>query len=290
MRALAEYAMRGYPQAALAVVLTTALPFLFWIGAALVALVTLRRGWRDGILVGVWALAPALAWFLGLNDSSPLLVVVSTWILAVVLRQAGSWNAVLIGSVGLGIAGVLFIQTWQAELFQEVLAVLREVFANVQSRMEAGRAAELDRILEPLLKGSWGMVQALTVLSCLMLARWWQSQLFVPGGFRREMHALRLPAWLAALMMLMILGGPSLAPSLVGWMPVLSVPFLVAGVALVHGLVGIRELGSHWLFMFYVVFVLVGQFMAPVLMVMALLDSWMDFRGRLRSSMGPDES
>lgn len=282
MRALAEYAMRGYPQAAVAAGVTTALPFLFWLGAAVVALITMRRGWADGLKVGIWALAPALAWFLGLGDSTPLLILVSTWLLAVVLRETRSWSLALVGSVVLGIGGIAFIRTWQAELYGRVLEMMREVFGNVQLQMDASRAAELEQAIEPLLQGSWGMVQALSILSCLMLARWWQAVLYVPGGFRSEMHALRLPGWLAGAMMLVILLGPALWPALMGWLPVLAVPFLVAGVALVHGLVGIRGLESHWLVMFYVAFLLVGQFMAPVLMVMALLDSWMDFRGRLR--------
>ena len=63
MRPLAEFIMRGRMQAALVVVGATALPLLFWLGAAAGALVLLRRGLSDALGVVAWGLLPALAWW-----------------------------------------------------------------------------------------------------------------------------------------------------------------------------------------------------------------------------------
>src|SRR5690625_6133709 len=60
MRALAGFVMRGREQAVLVAALSTATLLLSWLGAAVVALVTLRKGTRAGLQVLLWALLPAV--------------------------------------------------------------------------------------------------------------------------------------------------------------------------------------------------------------------------------------
>ncbi len=62
MRILAEFIMRGRVQAITVVVLASAVPMMFWLSAAAVSLVLLRRGLNDALSVIVWALLPALLW------------------------------------------------------------------------------------------------------------------------------------------------------------------------------------------------------------------------------------
>ena len=52
MRALAEYVMRGRREALLVSTMAVVLPMFFWLGAAVVGLVTLRKGVREGAFVG----------------------------------------------------------------------------------------------------------------------------------------------------------------------------------------------------------------------------------------------
>ena len=61
MRALAQYVMRGPLQAGGVAAVTTAVPLLFWIGAAVTGLVVLRLGIRQGLNIGLWALIPAMS-------------------------------------------------------------------------------------------------------------------------------------------------------------------------------------------------------------------------------------
>lgn len=289
MRWLAQYAMAAPRQAVLVAVIGALVPFLFWASAAVVALVALRRGGKDAAMVGVCAMLPALAWLVVGNDSTPAIIVGSTWALALVLRQTGSWIPVLLGLIAVGVGSVSLIQALQPDLFAQALTLMRDLFAEVEKDLPADKAAELNKALDHLLSGAWGLVQSLTTLGCLLLARWWQAMLFNPGGFRSEMHALRLPAPVGGGLMAVMLAGPAVSPALVGWMPVICVPLMVAGVALVHGLVGSREMGGGWLYAFYTALILLAQVMVPVLVFIAFVDSLMDFRKRAGNTPPPSE-
>ena len=72
MKVLAQWAMASRKQATVAAAICLALPMLFWLGSALLVLVVLRHGQREGMLVGLWALLPAIAWF-AVGDFTPFL-------------------------------------------------------------------------------------------------------------------------------------------------------------------------------------------------------------------------
>jgi hypothetical protein len=65
MRALAELVMKGRKQAAFVAVIAALLPLLYWVSAAVIALVTLRKGPQDGAGVLVWAFFAR--WSLGIQ-------------------------------------------------------------------------------------------------------------------------------------------------------------------------------------------------------------------------------
>ncbi len=108
MRALAEFIMRGRMQATLVVVGSAALPLLFWLSAAAGSLVLLRRGMNDAFGILIWALLPAVTWWV-LGDPSILLIMLGTLLLAQVLRASGSWIRTLLASVVLGVVFALVL-------------------------------------------------------------------------------------------------------------------------------------------------------------------------------------
>ena len=59
MRALAQFVMRGPLQAGGVAAVTTAIPLLFWIGAAVIGLVILRLGISQGLSIGLWEIGRA---------------------------------------------------------------------------------------------------------------------------------------------------------------------------------------------------------------------------------------
>src|SRR5690554_7516495 len=89
MRALAEFIMRGRTQAAIVALLGTAVPVLT---PATIALVSLRKGSANGLMVLLWGLLPMLV-YLALGQA-PLMPILATsgllvaFTAAVILRNS----------------------------------------------------------------------------------------------------------------------------------------------------------------------------------------------------------
>ncbi len=285
MRALAEYAMRGRTQAVTVVMLTSALPLLFWLSAATVALATLRKGAAEGLGLLLWASLPAVIWLVMRNDPTPLVVIVGSGILGVVLRISVSWVHTLVAGVLLGIMLTWVMPLLLPEVVAETIRISKQVLAEMTAEISQKTGRQLEEWLYSLFAGVLGSVHLFAVVGCVVLARWWQSALYNPGGFREEFHRLILPRTLALPLMLFMLLGGGVHPLLLGWIPVLTVPFVVAAIALVHGMVALRKLAVQWLFAFYLMVFLLGPYFYILLIVMAILDSVLDFRGRIRAQI-----
>src|SRR5690625_7940374 len=93
MRALAGFVMRGREQAVLVAALSTATMLLSWLGAAVVALVTLRKGTRAGLQVLLWALLPAVLITHFMREVGTLAVLLAVMALALLLRSSRYWPA-----------------------------------------------------------------------------------------------------------------------------------------------------------------------------------------------------
>ena len=287
MQGLAEFIMRGRRQATLVVGLSVAVPLLFWFGAVVLALVLLRRGWSEGMSVVVWGALPALAWAL-IGDPTPLLVLLGSAALALLLRQRSEWSLVVMATAPLGLVFALVLMaTLQAplqQLAEQIQAALPQMLSELGEVDEAA-LARLQTMLVPLLAGLMGATHAAMTLVSLILARAWQARLYNPGGFREEFHRLRLAPWMGVVLVLAVFGGPQV-DGLVLLAPVATVPLLFAGLALVHGVVGIKRLGIGPLVVLYVALLFVWQVLYPLIMILAFIDSLFDFRSRLQPASG----
>ncbi|MFB9886539.1 hypothetical protein [Balneatrix alpica] len=282
MRALAEYIMRGRKEALVVAVVSAALPLMFWVSAATLSLVTLRRGVSEGAVILAWASLPTLAWWWGQGDPTPLLSLIGTFLLAWVLRVSVSWTKVLLVVSGLALvlSGIL---SWA---LADVLNILQTLSDQMLARMspeglEAPPEA-LRQFMMDLLLGGVTAFHLAVMLGSLALARSWQAGLYNPGGFQTEFHQLRLPLSLALGLVVVLFMGTSIDPQGLRWLPALTVPLVMAGLALVHGVIGIKALGRAWLVGFYTAFFLLGIYMYPLLMLAAVLDSAFNIRRRLR--------
>lgn len=295
MRGLAEYIMRGRKEATLAVAIAAAIPLLFWFSAAAVALVVLRRGLSEALPVLAWGLLPAVVWAV-VGDLSPLLVILGSAGLAAVLRQGNDWVRVLLLAVPLGVVFALVLLMALNEPLRQLAENFRDMLPELLGQMgvqldEANRAlllSRLDELMIPVLGGVMGAMHMLMALVALMIARYWQAGLYNPGGFRQEFHRLRLPPLASTGLLVLVVLAPQW-PSLAILSPVASVPLLLAGLALVHGVVGAKNLGKGWLIGSYVLFFLFIRFAYPLIMFLAFVDSLFDFRSRIRRSSPRDD-
>ncbi|HEK1688609.1 TPA: hypothetical protein SMR42_005015 [Pseudomonas putida] len=292
MRALADFIMRGRVQATVVVAGCAALPLLFWLSAAAGSLVFLRRGFKDASSVIVWGILPALAWWI-FGEPRTLMVLLGTLGLAALLRAGHSWNRVLLSSIALGllygvILGSVFREPIEA-LARALEKALPQMLDGLYQQLSVEEQAHLGALIVPVLNGLIAaLLQVVSVLA-LMLGRYWQAALYNPGGFGREFQAVRIPLVPALVLLACMVFGPNFGSSVALLTPLCSVPLMFAGIALLHGLVAQKRLARFWLVGLYVTLVLFMQLTYPLLVVLAIVDSLIDFRGR-HSPKGNDSA
>ena len=285
MRALAEFIMRGRVQATLVVAGCAALPLFYWLGAAAGCLVLLRRGLQDAVGVLALGVVAALIWWLQLGEPQVLLVLLGSSSLALVLRASESWVRTLLVSVALGLVysvmlGAAFRPQIEA-LAQEIVKILPLALGDLYQQLSVDERARFASLIAPVLTGLIAaLLQVVSVLS-LILGRYWQALLYNPGGFGREFRSIRIPAGPAMLLLACMVVGPNFGPQMALLAPICSVPLVFAGLALIHGLAAQKRLAKFWLVGLYVTLLLFMQLIYPLLVVLAIVDGLIDFRGRL---------
>jgi len=288
MRALAQYVMRGPLQAGGVAAVTTAVPLLFWIGAAVIGLVILRLGIRQGLNTGLWALFPALGWSSYGQDPTSLVVLLQVTLMAAILRITFSWERALLAGAFLAILSGLLLPLVYPALMNDLVQAGVSFYEQYNADVARSLGSELEPLIRDTMNASMAGTYFATAVGMTMLARAWQAGLYNPGGFRKEFHGLRLSPAVAVVCAVTILVGPVLGLNsmLLAWSA--GTPLLIAGLALVHGVVGRKQWSGNWLAMFYVALVLLGPSLMLLLLVLAFVDSWLDIRKRIAPT-GPAE-
>lgn len=284
MRALAEFVMRGRAQAIGVAILTMVLPLVVWISAAVVGLVALRKSSQDAFVVVGWVALAALALLIWQGDPGPLTAVVGIAVAATVLRWTRSWALALLVIVGIGVLSALLLQWFGSGLITELTTALNELLGKLREQMPPDRAQLLGQLAPTQISGLLGLRSACLTVVALLLARWWQAVLYNPGGFREEFHRLRL----SSLVAVGLIGAGGLinvfGNEYAFWSALFALPLVVAGFALIHGMVGIKGWGRGPLIALYVGWIFMWEIVTAVLLLLALIDSWLDFRARVRGA------
>jgi hypothetical protein len=276
MRGLAEYVMLGRRQAVIIVLLCGFFPLLYFFSAAIVALVAMRKGRNEGLLVLLWSLLPA-GLLLAMGDTSPVFLMLGTYVAAIVLRQTGSWQKVIL------LATVIGLITQFSLLLQPAYQAQIEALVNDGLQAQLSQGGNTDYTVEQfvdLLLSFYGAYHAFMVVICLMIGRWWQALLYNPGGFRQEFHNLRFDPRVMVIMLGLILAGLWDIPPLDSWLPLFCVAPMFAGLAVAHYTVAVKKLGTPWLVLCYITLMM----MAPAIILLGLADSVLDLRKRMQGS------
>lgn len=288
MRDFAEFLMHSRSRALGACVIFGILPFVHWIGVVIVALVVLRRGVNEGVLAFLCTGVPLVVWYLvnplsstGISDPTAIMSLVGTAALALVLRTSVSWEMTLGAAV---LAGAVFGIGFEY-LAGDLLAQLVKLFLKLPKMVSQGmNAAEAGQFLV----GYIAMGQAYGMVMQLILARWWQSLLYNPGGFQKEFHALRMPKAMGVAILVLMLGAMATRQvAYLRWLPLLTLPMFICAIGFVHWFVKHRKMDVGWLVGFYILLVLVSEWLYPLMAALALLDSWVDLRRKIETD-GPD--
>ncbi len=281
--------MRGKMQALLVVVAGASSMLFCWISAAVIALITLRKGAGEGAWLLLWAMLPAGFLLLYMGDSGPVAMLVGAMVLAMVLRTTVSLSLTMLASVAIGIFTGLALVIFGGQLLDQLVAFFAEFLANLEQQLAQSDAEAVFLVAPTALQvaGMLGAVSAVSSVLCLLLARFWQAALYNPGGFGEEFRELYMPPAITAGLVL-----PALAIFAVGadyrtWAMILMVPLTFVGLALVHARVKRRGQGTAWLTVFYLAWLILD----PVKLIVvgaAIADSWIGFRQRWAKQAGDD--
>ena len=281
MRALAQFIMRGRAQACGTALVGSLLPL---ISPAAVGLVALRKGNSQALIVALWALLPWLAIYLS-SDLTPFMTLVPvaglvvTLVAAGVLRVIVSWQWTLLVTAFLSAVSAAAFAFIANVAVDQIVADVAGLVAQVNS--QAGVSEELQFVpSRAFVLGLLAWMVALTAVASLFVARWWQAVLFNPGGFKEEFHQFGLDKTLAIAMFAVVVVGVALPREYAPWIELVSLPLLIAGIAMVHSSVALMGWGGQWLGLMYFGLLFIGP--TGVLLVgLAVVDSILNLRSRL---------
>ena len=273
MRGLAEFVMKDSRYAAATVLLLGLIPLVNMLSPVLVGLAIMRRGLTGALFLFAWALIPLLGWSL-YGDTIPLILLFGVGAAAWVLRASDSWEFTLFIAILVGFFVEMFLRV-QPESMEVLYQQLDQVM--VQSELGTGADA-LRQEMRDLMPSLVGTVYAFLTAFLVMVSRWMQASLYNEGGFGREFRSIRISSKFATMLVAgSLFSNFGLLPT--GWLVYFSLPLFFAGAGLAHGVVELKSLPKAWLVAFYVILML--PISAQLVVLFALCDSWVDFRGRI---------
>ncbi|GAA4097484.1 hypothetical protein [Zhongshania borealis] len=282
MRALAEFIMKGRLQAVAVAGLGVGTLMFAWVGVAAATLVMLRKGLSEGAYVVFWALLPAIAVAAIGADVGPLTMLLGAAATAAVLRSTQQWGYAMLAAVGAGVLTALILMHMAGDYLASILAMVQPML----ERMQVSASGRLPEIGSGDIAAVIGVSTVLWSTLAVMLARWWQSILYNPGGFRQEMWQFRLPPSITVTLVALMLLVSNVGGDYRFWGVMCVLPIVISGIALVHGAAGRLGLGRAWLIVFYVALLLLGPLWAGLILI-AIVDSWIDIRRRLPNRSQP---
>ena len=213
------------------------------------------------------------------------------WVLAMSLRRTASPVRSILLAMLFGLLLLLGFYLAVEDPTQWWLGMLRQLLEPMLQQIPEAELLQIEANMLVLAAQMSGMMAAgmmASLLGCLLLGRWWQAQLFNPGGFGDEFRRLQLGQKLAAIAlafaaanMLWQLGEPGVASGLLRDLLVLAqVAFALQGVAVAHTLVYRKKVHRGWLIAMYVLLLLFMGQTVLLLAIVGVFDNWFDFRSK----------
>ncbi|MDH5228922.1 MAG: hypothetical protein OEY38_02575 [Gammaproteobacteria bacterium] len=297
MKALANYAMRGRIQAlslsaSFAVISLVLIPLsviFTTLSAAVIALVTLRKGPSEGFLVaaGATVIITAVGMVVAKEVILGLAYAIAVWLpvltISLVLRRTVSLSLAFFVA---GLVAVVLVFAMHSSM-QDPVAWWQENLAKMPTTELLGKefVATSAKLMTGLLSASYFV----TLASSVVLARWWQATLFNPGGFGSEFRGLRAGKVdsviaLATLMLAYFSGG--LGSLLADIAIVLITVYSLPGLAFLHDWAKRTQANSLWLVLVYLLLAFAPQLMVLFTLV-SIVDAYTDLRRYIKDKASP---
>lgn len=295
MRAVARFAMRGHWHAvALTVfglICSTVISIFGVISGSIVALVAMRIGWLAGLKLALTSVIFFCLFQFFMTGYTPLtalyvsVIVLGLPVLLGVALDSSSNQALplLIVASGLILFSLAFrILTGDADQFwfqqiNPILNALQEANGPILSEQAVVQiSSQMHHIFLVLI--------FLFYTAIIFLARWWQAELYNPGGFGFEFRVLRMPksalygVAIAGVMVALNTVSSFDVAFVTDCFIVLVLLFSFQGLAVVHAKIYTNNLPVGWLVGLYLLSAIVPQLVGLVLATTGVADSLADFR------------
>jgi hypothetical protein len=293
MRAIASFAMRS-PTAASVSAAVYAVFALFFapfmvVSGAVIGLATLRSGWSQGLRVTITAaLIGLVAYYALLNQPDAALLVSLSWlpILAVTqyLRSTERQGTTLTGCALFATAYALCMRMWFTDVEAQWLARLQELGEAVTKQGGTFFGDTEVAVIAGVMHEAPIVVCCLYWMTATLLARWWQSELYNPGGFGAEFRCLVIPRYVSPVAA--VAAGLALMQSISGdiggvagdLLIVLVVLFAFQGLALIHDRMYRLKLSKGWLVGLYTLLTIMPHRVGLILAFAGIADTIIDAR------------
>lgn len=297
MQFLAAYIMKGRLQAmtvaAALALLSLAFPPASIVSSASVALVTLRRGAKEGLYVLLFSClaAAVLSVFLKIGFQFALLyglvLWMPIWLISIVLREGRHLGVAIEIAVLLGVVAVLGFYLYQpqpAQLWDGVLTTMMQPMLAARPDVPAEDVRHSAQVFAHFMTGAIAAGSVYSLLFGLFLARWWQAALYNPGGFRSEFLTLKSHAKLA-MATIVIIAVATLASGVLAevcWnvLLVLLVLYTFIGTAVLHACFAVMK-GSRFMVPFLYLTLVVIPHVMVIIALCGLTDNWLDLRKKI---------
>ncbi len=302
MKFLAAYIMKGRMSSIMVAsslgLLSLLLPPVSIVSSASVALVTLRKGGYEGLIVlGYASLAAAIIGFfifgsLQIGVLFGLVLWLPIWLISIVLREAKHLSIAVQVAVLLGVVAVVGFYFFVSEPAVIWRSYLEQIIKPMLESDSVVSTETLNLQLQMLSRYMTGGIIAGSVyglLFSLFLARWWQSALYNPGGFREEYLSLRVDTkvTIASLVIFAMAWFTSGIISEICWniTIIFVVLFVLVGLAVLHTAFSTIKTKRFMVPILYITVVLIPHVIA-IIAVVGLLDGWMDLRKKFSNKTG----
>lgn len=279
MQSIAKFAMRSPLHAIGLSVLSISLGFISWLSPPIVALVLLSKGLREGGNVFFWTLIPIGIVFHFTGDPTLLFNITSVFLLAFALKNRFSWQHVLVLAFFFSLIGTLLYHNFASLAFQRLVDFVSQLL-----NMISGIPAIQNKDLANIVVFSYSLQLYFYSIAGICLARWWQSCLYNPFGFGREFRSLRLHPYVATVAVLAVIFCIVFIDRLWLWIPLLASPLFIAALGLMHWVFAAAKISSFWSIGLYVVLLVALEIFVPLLVSIAIIDSFFDLRSRYKFS------
>ncbi len=294
MNILARFIMRGRMQA-MAVASSLALlsllmPPISIVSSATVALITLRRGAYEGLLVLLSAsMAAAILGVIVLGNYQfalgyALILWLPVWLLSIVLREGRHLSLAFEISSILGVIAVIGFYVFVPEptlYWQRILDIMAQPMMQASSDMSSAQIEQTIAVVAKYMTGIIATGSVTGLLLGLLLARWWQANLYNPGGFGIEYLSLRMPSRFTlstvAIFVVAVVAGGIISEMAWNIGIILFMLYAFIGTAIAHVLISTTKAKRFLLPFFYMLIFVIPHIVIPVAII-GISDTWLDLR------------